>query len=190
MSEFFIRRPIVAIVIAVLMVLIGTICLTILPISQYPEIVPPEIQVTTHYTGADAVTIEQSVAAPLEQKMSGVDKMNYMYSTNANNGDMRLIVNFDLGTDVNIDQVLAQLRVSQAQSQFRRTLTTLGLRRRNRSQRRLCSSQSLLQTVAMTIFSWLTTLTLTWLIHSCGYLALAMSRCSAPGNMPCGCGQA
>ena len=127
MSEFFIRRPIVAIVIAVLMVLIGTICLTILPVSQYPEIVPPEIQVTTHYTGADAVTIEQSVAAPLEQKMSGVDKMNYMYSTNANNGDMRLIVNFDLGTDVNIDQVLTQLRVSQAQSQLPQDVNNFGV---------------------------------------------------------------
>jgi HAE1 family hydrophobic/amphiphilic exporter-1 len=127
MSGFFIRRPIVAIVIAVLMVLIGAICLTILPVSQYPEIVPPEIQVTTHYTGADAVTIEQSVAAPLEQKMSGVDKMNYMYSTNANNGDMRLIVNFDLGTDVNIDQVLTQLRVSQAQSQLPQDVNNFGV---------------------------------------------------------------
>ena len=127
MSEFFIRRPIVAIVIAVLMVLIGTICLTTLPISQYPDIVPPEIQIKRTYTGADALTIEQSVAAPLEQKMSGVDKMNYMYSTNANNGDMRLIVNFDLGTDVNIDQILTQLRVSQAQSQLPQDVNNFGV---------------------------------------------------------------
>ena len=127
MSEFFIRRPIVAIVIAILMVLIGAICIMALPISQYPEIAPPEIQVTTHYTGADAVTIEQSVAAPIEQKMSGVDHMNYMYSTNANNGDMRLTVNFELGTDVNIDQVLTQLRVSQAESQLPQDVTNYGL---------------------------------------------------------------
>ena len=79
---------------------------------------PPEIQILTHYTGADALTIEQSVAAPIEQKMSGVDKMQYMYSINANNGDMRMFVDFAVGTDPNIDQILTQLRVSQAQSQL------------------------------------------------------------------------
>ena len=118
MSEFFVRRPIVAIVIAVLMTLIGGVCILGLPISQYPQIAPPEIQVQTHYTGADALTVEQSVAAPIEQQMSGVDNMNYMYSVNANSGDIRLIVDFDVATDPNIDQVLTQLRVSQAQSQL------------------------------------------------------------------------
>src|SRR2546421_8176600 len=118
MSEFFVRRPIVAIVIAVVMTLVGGVCLLTLPISQYPQIAPPEIQVRTHYTGADALTIEQSVAAPIEQQMSGVDNMNYMYSINANTGDMRMIINFDVATDANVDQVLAQLRVSQAQSQL------------------------------------------------------------------------
>jgi HAE1 family hydrophobic/amphiphilic exporter-1 len=118
MSEFFVRRPIVAIVIAILMVLIGGVCILALPIAQYPKIAPPEIQVQTHYTGADALTIEQSVAAPIEQQMSGVDNMNYMYSINANSGDIRLIVNFDVATDPNIDQVLTQLRVAQAQSQL------------------------------------------------------------------------
>jgi len=82
MSEFFVRRPIVAIVIAILMTLIGGVCILALPIAQYPQIAPPEIQVQTHYTGADALTIEQSVAAPIEQQMSGVDNMNYMYSIN------------------------------------------------------------------------------------------------------------
>src|SRR5881227_3137791 len=101
MSEFFVRRPIVAIVIAILMTLIGGVCILALPIAQYPQIAPPEIQVQTHYTGADALTIEQSVAAPIEQQMSGVDNMNYMYSINPN-----------------IDQVLTQLRVAQAQSQL------------------------------------------------------------------------
>jgi len=118
MSEFFVRRPIVAIVIAILMTLIGGVCILALPIAQYPQIAPPEIQVQTHYTGADALTIEQSVAAPIEQQMSGVDNMNYMYSINANSGDIRLIVNFDVATDPNIDQVLTQLRVAQAQSQL------------------------------------------------------------------------
>src|ERR687888_1741053 len=118
MSEFFVRRPIVAIVIAILMTLIGGVCILSLPIAQYPQIAPPEIQVQTHYTGADALTIEQSVAAPIEQQMSGVDNMNYMYSINANSGDIRLIVDFDVATDPNIDQVLTQLRVSQAQSQL------------------------------------------------------------------------
>src|SRR5262247_1893415 len=117
MSEFFVRRPIVAIVIAILMTLIGGVCILALPIAQYPQIAPPEIQVQTHYTGADALTIEQSVAAPIEQQMSGVDNMNYMYSINANSGDIRLVVNFDVATDPNIDHVLTQIRVSQAQSQ-------------------------------------------------------------------------
>ena len=127
MSEFFVRRPIVAIVIAVLMTLIGGVCILVLPVAQYPQIAPPEIQVKTHYTGADALTIEQSVAAPIEQQMSGVDNMNYMYSINANNGDLRMQINFDVATDPNIDQVLAQLRVSQAQSQLPADVNNYGV---------------------------------------------------------------
>ena len=127
MSEFFVRRPIVAIVIAILMTLIGGVCILGLPIAQYPQIAPPEIQVQTHYTGADALTIEQSVAAPIEQQMSGVDNMNYMYSINANSGDIRLIVDFDVATDPNIDHVLTQIRVSQAQSQLPADVINYGL---------------------------------------------------------------
>src|SRR4026208_1904903 len=127
MSEFFIRRPIVAIVTAILMVIVGAICLVGLPIAQYPNIAPPEIQILTHYTGADAVTSEQSGAAPIEQRMSGVDNMNYMYSINANNGDMRMFVDFDVATEPNIDQVLAQLRVSQAQSQLPVDVNSFGV---------------------------------------------------------------
>src|SRR5881409_3824642 len=127
MSEFFVRRPIVAIVIAILMTLIGGVCILALPIAQYPQIAPPEIQVQTHFTGADALTIEQSVAAPIEQQMSGVDNMNYMYSINANSGDIRLIVNFDVATDPNIDQVLTQLRVAQAQSQLPADVNNYGI---------------------------------------------------------------
>src|SRR5207249_10485353 len=114
MSAFFVRRPIVAIVIAILMTLVGGVCILALPIAQYPQIAPPEIQVRTHYTGADAITIEQSVAAPIEQQMSGVDNMNYMYSINANTGDIRMIVNFDVATDANDDQIVAPLSVYQS----------------------------------------------------------------------------
>src|ERR671918_569676 len=127
MSEFFVRRPIVAIVIAILMTLIGGVCILALPIAQYPQIAPPEIQVQTHFTGADALTIEQSVAAPIEQQMSGVDNMNYMYSINSNSGDLRLIVDFDVATDPNIDQVLTQIRVAQAQSQLPADVNNYGL---------------------------------------------------------------
>src|SRR5712675_1088390 len=127
MSEFFVRRPIVAIVIAILMTLIGGVCILALPIAQYPQIAPPEIQVQTHYTGADALTIEQAVAAPIEQQMSGVDNMNYMYSINANSGEILLIVNFDIATDPNIDQVLTQLRVAQAQSQLPPDVNNFGI---------------------------------------------------------------
>src|SRR5205807_1087151 len=127
MSEFFVRRPIVAIVIAILMTLIGGVCILLLQIAQYPQIAPPEIQVQTRFTGADALTIEQSVAAPIEQQMSGVDNMNYMYSINANSGEIRLIVNFDVATDPNIDQVLTQLRVAQAQSQLPPDVNNYGI---------------------------------------------------------------
>src|SRR5260370_8615041 len=103
MSEFFVRRPIVAIVIAILMTLIGGVCILALPIAQYPQIAPPEIQVQTHFTGADALTIEQSVAAPIEQQMSAVDNMKYMYSINAKSADIRLLLNFHTPPDPNID---------------------------------------------------------------------------------------
>jgi HAE1 family hydrophobic/amphiphilic exporter-1 len=118
MSKFFINRPIVAMVIAILMVIVGGVSILSLPTAQFPNIVPPEIQVRALYVGADALTVEQSVATPIEQQMSGVDNMNYMYSTNANNGQMTLTVNFDIKTDPNIDQVLTQLRSSQATAQL------------------------------------------------------------------------
>jgi HAE1 family hydrophobic/amphiphilic exporter-1 len=127
MAKFFINRPIVAIVIAILMVMIGLVSMMGLPISQFPNIAPPEIQVTTTYTGADAVTVEQSVATPIEQQMSGVDNMNYMYSINANNGQMTLRVNFDVATDPNTDQVLAQMRKSQAESQLPQDVRNFGV---------------------------------------------------------------
>src|SRR6185369_15514358 len=104
MSKFFIGRPIVAIVIAIVTVLGGLVAMQGLPIAQFPDIVPPQILVTATYNGADAVTIEQSVATPLEQQMNGVDNMLYMMSTNANDGTMTLKVTYDVGTNVDIDQ--------------------------------------------------------------------------------------
>ena len=119
MSKFFINRPIVAMVIAIVMVIVGAVTITALPVALFPNIVPPEVQVQATYVGADAQTIEQSVATPIEQQMSGVDNMNYMYSLNSTaDGGMRLIVDFDVKTDPNTDLILTQMRQTQAQSQL------------------------------------------------------------------------
>ena len=127
MASFFIRRPIVAIVIAILMVLIGIVAMRRLPTAQFPNIAPPEVQVKATYPGADAVTVEQSVATPIEQQMSGVDNMNYMYSNNANNGQITLTVNFDIKTDPSTDQILAQMRTNQANSQLPSDVVNYGV---------------------------------------------------------------
>src|ERR1700739_4805457 len=119
MSKFFINRPIVAIVISIVMVLIGSLTILALPVAQFPNIAPPEIQILATYVGADAQTLEQAVATPLEQQMSGVDNMNYMYSLNATgNSTTSLIVDFDAKTDPNNDFILAQSRETQAASQL------------------------------------------------------------------------
>ena len=113
-EHFFVRRPIVAIVIAIVTVIAGLVAMQRLPIAQYPDIVPPEIQVIATYTGADAVTIEQSVATPIEQQVNGADYMIYMKSTNANDGTMTLRVSFEVETNIDMDNVLVQNRVNQA----------------------------------------------------------------------------
>ncbi len=127
MSKFFINRPIVAMVISIIMVIVGLVTMAGLPIAQFPKVVPPEIFIQANYVGADAQTIETSVATPIEQQMSGVDNMNYMYSINANNGLMRMFVNFDLATDPNIDHVLTQLRYAQAESQLPADVRNFGV---------------------------------------------------------------
>jgi HAE1 family hydrophobic/amphiphilic exporter-1 len=127
MYRFFINRPIVAMVIAILMVLVGAVSMLTLPIAQFPSVVPPEIRIQTIFVGADAETVQQSIATPIEEQMSGVDNMNYMYSINANNGAMRLAINFDVKTDPNIDQMLAQLREQQAASQLPAAVQNYGV---------------------------------------------------------------
>src|SRR6516165_4514555 len=118
MYKFFIERPIVSIVIAAIMVIVGAVAVLGLPTSQFPNIADPQIQVLATYVGADAVTVEQSVATPIEQQMSGVDNMEYMYSLNANNGSIKLTVDFNVATDPNTDQILTQMRQNQANSQL------------------------------------------------------------------------
>ena len=127
MASFFVNRPIVAMVISILMTIIGIITYLRLPVAQFPDIVPPEIQVKTTYTGADALTVEQSVATPIEQQMSGVDNMNYMQSVNGNDGTLKLTVNFEVGTDVNEDQILSQMRSNQASSQLPQDVNKFGV---------------------------------------------------------------
>src|SRR5712671_3559513 len=128
MSNFFINRPIVAMVIAILMVIVGAVTITSLPVAQFPNIAPPEVQIQATYVGADAETLEQSVATPIEQQMSGVDNMNYMYSLNATaNGQTTMIVDFDVKTDPNTDLILAQMRETQAASQLPADVTNYGV---------------------------------------------------------------
>ncbi len=127
MASFFVNRPIVAMVISILMVLLGVVAMQGLPISQYPEITPPEILVEATYTGASAVDVEQSVATPVEQQVNGVENMIYMKSTNSADGKMQLRVSFDVGTDLDIANVLTQNRVSQANPSLPEEVKRLGV---------------------------------------------------------------
>ncbi len=127
MSRFFVNRPIVAMVISIITVVAGLLAVRTLPVAQFPTIIPPQIIVSTTFTGADAVTVEQSVATPLEQAMNGVDDMLYMQSTNANDGTMQLTVTFDIDTDPNIDQVNVSNRVAQAQPNLPPDVNQFGL---------------------------------------------------------------
>ena len=127
MSAFFVRRPIVAIVIAILMTLSGAVSLAQLPVALLPQIAPPSIQLLATYVGADALTVEQAVATPIEQQISGVDRSIYFYSVNSNAGVSRMYINFDVATDPNIDQVLTQMRYLQAEPQLPQDVRNFGV---------------------------------------------------------------
>ena len=118
MGQFFIRRPIVAIVISILIVMLGVVTIKGLSIEQYPFLAPPNIRVTATYPGASAEAVEQSVATPIEQEVNGVDRLIYMKSSNTSDGRMLLDVNFEVGTDQDMANVLTQNRVSAAQARL------------------------------------------------------------------------
>ncbi len=127
MSEFFVRRPIVAMVIAIVIVIVGFVAMARLPIAQYPDITPPMVSVTATYTGANAISVEQSVATPVEQKVNGVEDMIYMKSINSSDGQMRLEVSFEVGADLDMANVLTQNRVSEAQASLPEEVKRLGV---------------------------------------------------------------
>src|SRR6186713_2596365 len=127
MANFFIRRPIVAIVISIMIVLMGIATLGGLSIEQYPFLAPPMIRITANYPGASAVAVEQSVAIAIEKEVNGVDRMIYMKSSNTSDGRMQLDVNFKVGVDQDNANVLTQNRVSIAQARLPREVTQQGV---------------------------------------------------------------
>src|SRR6201985_3163485 len=128
MSKFFINRPIVAMVIAILMVIVGAVTIATLPIAQFPNIAPPEIRLQANYPGADAKTLEDAVDTPIEQQVNGVDNMTYMYSLNATaNQQTSLIVDFDLKTNPNTDLLLTQSREQLATGQLPPSVNSYGV---------------------------------------------------------------
>lgn len=127
MGSFFVNRPIVAMVIAIVTVIVGLVSLTTLPIEQYPNITPPMVRVNAQYTGANALNVEQSVATPLEQQINGVENMIYMKSVNSNDGTMTIQVSFEVGTDPDMNTVFTQNRVSAATAKLPEEVKRLGV---------------------------------------------------------------
>ncbi|MFC1516311.1 efflux RND transporter permease subunit [Thermodesulfobacteriota bacterium] len=127
MGNFFVNRPIVAMVIAIFMVIVGVVSLSGLPTEQYPDITPPVVEVRATYTGANSISVEQSVATPLEQQINGVDNMIYMKSINANDGTMTIQVSFEIGTDPDMNTVFTQNRVAAATAKLPEEVKRLGV---------------------------------------------------------------
>src|SRR5438477_10261845 len=127
MARFFVNRPIVAMVISIVTVILGLVAMSGLPIAQYPEVVPPMVQVTTTFVGASATDVEASVATPIEQKVNGVEKGIYIKSTNANDGTLTLKVAFEVGSNQDMDNVFTQNRVSQAMPQMPQSVKNYGV---------------------------------------------------------------
>src|SRR5258707_14043921 len=127
MARFFVNRPIVAMVLSIILVMLGVVAMKGLPVAQYPDIVPAMIQVTTTFIGASATDVEAAVATPLEQQINGVEKGMYMKSTNANDGTLTLKVSFEVGSNQDMDNVLTQNRVSQALPQMPQSVKNYGV---------------------------------------------------------------
>jgi hydrophobic/amphiphilic exporter-1 (mainly G- bacteria), HAE1 family len=142
-SKFFIERPVLANVLAIVMVLIGAVALYTLPVAQYPNVVPPTVAVTTRYPGASAATVMNTVALPIEQQVNGVAGMIYMQSTSASDGSYALTVTFDIGTNLDFAQVLVQNRVSAALSSLPQAVQNQGVTVQQKS-------TSILQIVTLT----------------------------------------
>src|SRR6201991_4629752 len=132
-ADTFIRRPVTAIVISLVIVIVGIICILNLAIGQYPEITPPTVNISTTYTGADALTVEQTVATPVEVQVNGTPGMTYLQSNSTSNGQMSMTANFEVGTDINIAALDVQNRVGIATPTLPQEVQRLGLTVRKRN---------------------------------------------------------
>ena len=187
-SDFFIARPVLANVLAILMIVIGGVAMFVLPVAQYPDVVPPTVQVTTRYPGASARTLVDTVALPIEQQVNGVEGMIYMQSYSGADGSYSLTVTFKIGADLDIAQVLVQNRVSAALSSLPQAVQAQGVVVQK-------NSTAILQIVTLTspdarydslYLANYATIKLKDEIAHCP--AWATSSCSAPASIRCAFG--
>ena len=133
MVKFFINRPIFAVVVALLIIIVGLIALNSLPVAQYPDITPPTVQVSANYLGADAQTVAQTIGTPIEQQVNGVEGMIYMSSTSSSSGSYNLTITFELGTDLDIATIMVQNRVAIAQTSLPEAVIVQGIETKKQS---------------------------------------------------------